>query len=396
MTGAVSSPQTWIDQLAEQRGFRVVAANGRTSGAKEPLFTLRLRAPDSQWRGLRSPLAVGEAWIRGDFDLEGDLFEAMRVLHDLESAIPSPLLRLLGGLRVMIRPWRSAARDIASHYDLPAEFYATFLDPGLVYTCAYFRDEDSGLERAQQDKLDLVCRKLRLGPGQRMLDLGCGWGGLACWAAAHYGVRVHAVTLSWSQATYASARVDQAGLDDRVTVEHLNYEKLPAEPRYDRIAALGVVEHIGRQRYPRYFQKVREMLDDEGLFLNHGITMRTGAPWSSEMEFLDRHVFPGLDLVDVSSTLAAVEKAGFEVLDVESLRPHYARTTREWGRRLWLNREEAVRIAGEKPWRVFVAYLAAASVAFESGWIGLAQLVAAPAGRADAGQRPKLRDELYR
>lgn len=392
-----SAGNSWLAQLAEAHGVRVTLADGRAFGPASAAFSVRWRDSAARLlaRGAPSPLRLGEAWIDGAFDLDGDIFAAMHVLHRLESATPPAWLRAAGALRSALRPWRDAARDIAAHYDLPAEFYATFLDRRLVYTCAYYRREDSQLDEAQQDKLELVCRKLRLERGHTLLDVGCGWGALACWAAAEHGARVHAVTLSRRQAEWATERVAATGLSDRVTVEHRDYRDLPAHAAYDRIAAIGIVEHLGRRQYPQYFGRVAAMLADDGLFLNHGITMRAGAGWSSEMEFLDRHVFPGLDLVDVPTTLGAMEAQGLEILDVENLRPHYARTTRDWATRLWANRQRAVEVAGERAWRVFVAYLAAASVAFESGWIGLAQVVAQPAGRADDGRRPVLREEVY-
>ncbi|MFN2376702.1 MAG: class I SAM-dependent methyltransferase [Candidatus Binatia bacterium] len=397
MTASGAPGASRLERLAEENGFGVRRADGSTFGAASAAFVVTLhsdRLPRVMAAGA-SPLRLGEAWIASDFDLEGDIFAAMETLHSLEAASPPAWLRVLGAMRRLLRPWRDAGRDISSHYDLPSAFFETFLDTRLVYTCAYYRHADAGLEQAQQDKLDLVCRKLRLAPGQSFLDLGCGWGALACWAAANYGVRAHGVTLSREQADWAVAAVGRAGLGDRVTIEHGDYRHLPPGRRYDRIAAVGMIEHLGRAGHATLFGTVRSLLPGDGLFLNHGITMRGGASWSSEMEFLHRYVFPGLDLVDAATTLQAMEAEGLEVLDVENLRPHYARTTKDWATRLWARRAEASAIAGDRAWRTWVAYLAAASIAFRNGWIGLHQVVARPAGLRDDGVDPQLRDRIY-
>jgi cyclopropane-fatty-acyl-phospholipid synthase len=398
LTAPTDSTPAWLEALAASRGFRVRLPGGGEIGPDSASFTIVVRSENLLRRIARlpSPLLLGQAWLDGSLDLEGDLHAAMRAMHELETAVPTARFRALGVLRTLVRPWRTAARDVASHYDLPPEFFGLFLDSRLVYTCAYYSSAGAGLEQAQAAKLELVCRKLRLTAGERLLDLGCGWGALAIHAASAHGARVHAVTLSARQARYGADLVQTLGLADRVQVDHLDWRAVPAGDRYDKIAAIGMIEHLGRAAYPGYFARVRDWLAPGGLFLNHGITMRRGAVWTSEMEFLDRHVFPGLDLVDVSATTGAMEDAGLEVLDVENLRPHYARTTREWADRLWARREEAVAIAGERAWRTFVAYLAAASVAFEAGWIGLHQVVAQGAGAPDDGRLPMLRESFPR
>jgi cyclopropane-fatty-acyl-phospholipid synthase len=385
---------TWLERLAASEGFAVRLPGGQSVGTATPHFAIVLRSTALLRRLARTPtpLALGRAFLDGELDLEGDVFAAMKAMHALEGARPAVALRVIGMLRAAIRPLRRRARDISSHYDLPAEFFDLFLDSRLVYTCAYWQGPDATLEEAQLAKLDLVCRKLRLARGEHLLDLGCGWGGLALHAAGQYGAVVHAVTLSPAQAKWASEAVRRSGLADRARVEHADWRDVRG--RYQKVAAIGMIEHVGRRAYPLYFGSVRDRLEQDGLFLNHGITMRRGATWSSEMEFLDRHVFPGLDLVDLSATTACMEDAGLEVLDVENLRPHYARTTREWTERLWRQREKAVAIAGERAWRTWVSYLAAASVAFEAGWIGLQQVLARTGGARD-GRNPLLRETIY-
>jgi cyclopropane-fatty-acyl-phospholipid synthase len=297
---------------------------------------------------------------------------------------------------VSTRPRDRDARAIAHHYDVSNEFYALFLDPLMAYTCAYYRDPDGTLAQAQADKLELVCRKLRLAPGQSLLDIGCGWGSLVIWAAQHHGVRAHGVTLSKAQADYATARITALGLDDRCRVEHLDVRDVPATARYDRIAAIGVIEHIGRAQYPAFFGRVHGMLNPGGFYLNHGITH--GFHWrpTSHTEFLTRHVFPNGELATVTETLVELERAHFEILDVEGLRLHYARTCRHWVERLQANAEEARRIVGERVYRTWLLYLTCSVVAFETSSIGLYQVLMRRHGDRTGGDAPATREALYR
>ncbi len=285
-------------------------------------------------------------------------------------------------------------QSIQYHYDVSNEFYALFLDPRMVYTCGYYRHPDGDLAQAQEDKLELVCRKLRLQPGERLLDIGCGWGSLVLWAAERFGVEAHGVTLSAAQAEWAQAAIRRAGLERRARVELLDYRDLPADARYDKIAAVGVVEHLRIDGTPPYLRRVHGMLRPGGLFLNHGITRDKGWRPTSLSTFLTRYVFPNAEQDDVSHFLDAVERAHFEIVDVESLRAHYARTTRQWVERLQANATAARALVGERTYRIWVAYLASASVAFASGSIGLYQTVAARADPAAAAV-PTTREAIY-
>ena len=288
------------------------------------------------------------------------------------------------------------AQAIAHHYDVSNEFYALFLDPLMVYTCAYYRDPGGTLEQAQADKLELVCRKLRLAPGESLLDIGCGWGSLAIWAAQHHGVRAHGVTLSKAQADYAAARISALGLDDRCRVEFLDFREVPATNRYDKIAAVGVIEHVGIPNYPAFFGRVHAMLNDGGLYLNHGITH--GFHWrpTSHTEFLTRYVFPNGDLAGLTETMVEMERARFEILDVEGLRLHYARTCRHWVERLRARADEARAIVGERIYRTWLLYLTCSVVAFETSSIGLYQVLMQKHGDRTRGDVPGTREELYR
>jgi cyclopropane-fatty-acyl-phospholipid synthase len=287
------------------------------------------------------------------------------------------------------------ARAIAHHYDVSNEFYALFLDPLMVYTCAYYRDPAGTLEQAQADKLDLVCRKLRLAAGESLLDIGCGWGSLAIWAARHHGVRAHGVTLSKAQADYAAARITALGLDDRCRVEHLDLRQLPGSARYDKIAAVGVIEHVGIPNYPAFFARIHAMLNPGGLYLNHGITHSFHWRPTSHTEFLTRHVFPNGDLAGLTETLVEMERARFEILDVECLRLHYARTCRHWVERLQARAEEARRLVGERVYRTWLLYLTCSVVAFETSSIALYQVLTQKHGDRIRGDAPRTREDLY-
>jgi cyclopropane-fatty-acyl-phospholipid synthase len=286
---------------------------------------------------------------------------------------------------------------IQFHYDVSNAFYELFLDPEMVYSCAYFRDWSVPLEQAQRDKLDLICRKLRLRPGDSLLDIGSGWGALLCHAVQHYGARAHGVTLSQTQYDYARAKIDRLGLAGRVTVALADYMTL--EGRYDRIASIGMYEHVGIANYPAYFKKIHQLLADDGVFLNHGITRRAKrniknfAKISPGKRVILKYIFPGAELDHIGHTLQQMESAGFEVHDVEGLRRHYARTCRLWHDRLVARREAALDLIGAERYRMWVAYLAGVTVGFEHGPMRIYQTVATK--QIAAARLPPTRADLY-
>ncbi len=288
---------------------------------------------------------------------------------------------------------------IQFHYDLSDDFYALFLDPEMVYSCAYFTDWGNGIAQAQADKLEMICRKLRLKPGERFLDIGCGWGGLVCHAVQNYGVTAHGITLSQNQLEFAREKVKRLGLQDRVTIELKDYSAM--EGVFDKIASIGMYEHIGLKNIPGYMQKMRSLLSDDGLFLNHAIAKR--APKKSwlksrlrpEQRAIAKYIFPGGELDDIGHSLFAMERAGFEVQDVEAWRLHYARTCKLWCERLTAERERAIEHVGEEKYRIWVAYLAGVSLAFSRGTLRIFQtLVSKTAKRPPA--IPPTRADLYR
>ena len=289
---------------------------------------------------------------------------------------------------------------IQFHYDVGNEFYRLFLDPEMQYSCGYFKDFGNSLEQAQLDKLEMICRKLRLQEGETMLDIGCGWGGLICHAAKHYGVKAHGITLSQEQHDLCVTKIEKLGLKDRVTVALCDYRD--HQGSYDKIASVGMYEHIGIANIPHYFRKIRSMLRDRGVMLNHAIARRAKSSRKkarkirSERKLLLKYIFPGSELVDVGHTLQAIELAGFEVHDVEGWREHYAYTSRHWCKRLSKNKERAIELVGEERYRLWVAYLAGVSFGFADGGMRIFQVVATKHSSKGPSQMPPTRADLYR
>ena len=288
---------------------------------------------------------------------------------------------------------------IQFHYDIGNDFYRLFLDRNMVYSCGYFTDWSNSLDQAQLDKLDMICRKLQLKPGERLLDIGCGWGALICHAAQHYGVRAHGVSLSQEQVEYAQARISELGLDDRASVELKDYNDV--EGRYDKISSIGMVEHVGLANVPRYLRKVHSLLPDRGIFLNHGITRpakksrRRFRKLRPEQRMLRKYIFPGGELDHIGHSLEVMETHGFRVSDVEGWRDHYALTCRLWCQKLWENREEASRLVGPEKYRIWLAYLGAVSFALNDGSACIFQTVATKHASKGHSKMPPTREHLY-
>ncbi len=289
-------------------------------------------------------------------------------------------------------------RFIHFHYDVGNAFYQLFLDPEMQYSCAYYPTWETPLEDAQTGKLEMICRKLRLKPGDHFLDIGCGWGGLLCHAVRNYGVRGHGVTLSEEQLAFAREKVARLGLADRITMELLDYQALDGQ--FDKIASIEMSEHIGLDDIPAYFRKMRALLVDGGLYLNQATTRgakRKKARFSkrSEQRALQRYVFPGGELDDIGHTIAEMESAGFEVYDVEDWRAHFEQTSREWCERLTARREEAVRLVGAPTYRTWVAFLGGSSLAFRRGSTRIYQTLAGKLVKGPPAV-PSSRADLYR
>ena len=393
-----------------------------TIGRGRPDFTLVFNDPRA-FRDLilfRDPLRLAEAYFQGAVDVEGDFYAALGLKNHLQSAaltLPEKAAFLAMALLLTGSPGAQAGasvrgpkparlfrrhsrgtdrKAIAFHYDVSNAFYGLWLDRQRVYSCAYFQSPEEDLDRAQQNKLDHICRKLRLKPGERLLDIGCGWGALIRWAAVHYGVSAHGVTLSRNQYEHCLRTVAEAGLQDRVSVELKDYRDLEGKAVFDKIASVGMFEHVGIGSFPIYFGTAQRLLKPGGLFLNHGITHETeGWRKSVSTTFINRYVFPEGELDTVSNVQRAMERTGFEILDVEALRPHYALTLRHWVRRLESRRDEALQCVSEPTYRVWRLYMAACALAFEAGDVGIYQILAARRARG-VNPVPLTRRDLYR
>jgi len=296
---------------------------------------------------------------------------------------------------------RSGRRDqdfIQFHYDVGNDFYGLFLDPEMVYSSAYFTSHDATLEAAQQEKLDRICRKLRLKPGQRMLDVGCGWGGLSCWAASKYGVHVHGVTLSQAQLDFARAKVERMGLSDRVTLELKDYREVDDRGAYDAIAQVEMFEHAGFANHERHFEQMRRLLKPGGLYFHQASVRRGGKGElrpTPTTKVITRFIFPGGELDTIGMTVTNLGRLGFETLDVEDMREHFELSLREWTRRLYERRADAYRLAGEARTRLWLIYFALFAKGFERGAVQVYQTVAQKR-RAGPSGLPLDRASLYR
>jgi cyclopropane-fatty-acyl-phospholipid synthase len=345
----------------------------------------------------RDPSLFAEAYINKTFDIEGDLYEAIALSRYLKNVKLGFFEKLGAATKLGVPSTRHTkeddARDVQAHYDLSNEFYGRFLDERMVYSCAYFSRPGQSLKEAQERKLDLICRKLRLKPGESFLDVGCGWGALVIWAVQHYGVTAHGITLSKNQFALATERVRQAGLQDKIKIELRHYLDLP-ENVYDKIASIGMYEHVGIKKYPEYFGALRRALKPGGLFLNHGITASERNAKNTGGEFIFRHVFPGAELDTISHSLVEMENTKWEILDVEQLRPHYALTLRAWMENFMKNEEEAAKWVPEKVMRVWKLYLPGCAIAFEEGRIGVYQTLAAKQTEMGHHLAPLTREDM--
>ncbi|MBW6399016.1 cyclopropane-fatty-acyl-phospholipid synthase family protein [Roseomonas sp. HJA6] len=293
---------------------------------------------------------------------------------------------------------RDDKAQVQFHYDVSNAFYSLFLDPEMVYSCAYYPDWDADLATAQKAKLDMSCRKLRLKPGERMLDIGCGWGGLVCHAAQHFGVQAHGVTLSQAQFDFATEKVKRLGLQDHVTIELRDFRELTGE--FDKIASIGMFEHVGLDNRDGYFRHIRSLLKPRGIYLHHAIarpmkaTEKKFRKANPEFRTLVNYIFPGGELDHIGGTTDAMERNGFEIHDTEGWREHYGRTCRLWTERLYANREAAYAEAGEARTKIWLMYLAGCALAFERGTVGIFQTVATKRARGASGL-PPTRGDLY-
>ncbi|MFJ3672335.1 class I SAM-dependent methyltransferase [Streptomyces sp. NPDC090106] len=411
MADAALRLKTLFEQLlGAPLPVRIHAWDGSQAGPPgAPALVVRNRRALRRLLFKPGEVGLARAWVSGDLDIEGDLYTALGLIsglvwqrdddsRTLVEALRDPAVRSaarglvgLAGLplppapppeevrrrRGHLHTRRTDRSAISHHYDVGNDFYEIVLGPSMVYSCAYWESPDSTLEQAQHDKLELVCRKLGLTPGQRLLDVGCGWGSMAVHAAREHGVSVVGVTLSQEQAAYARKRVADEGLTDRVEIRVQDYRDVTDGP-YDAISSIGMAEHVGAERYLEYARDLYALLRPGGRLLNHQIARRPQGDESSYRldGFIDAYVFPDGELAPVGTTVTQLERAGFEVRDVESIREHYALTLRRWVARLEKDWPRAAGLAGTGRARVWLLYMAACALAFETNHIGVNQVLA--------------------
>jgi cyclopropane-fatty-acyl-phospholipid synthase len=419
-----------------ERTFDIRLWDGTLSpGTADPRadFLLDIRRRGTLRRMLLPPseLSIVESFISGDIDVDGNLESAMGLgdavgnriqsLGGIARLIPRVLAlprdddkvplaesRYARSLRLLTPAGRKSTEpEIQFHYDVGNDFYELWLDPSMLYTCAYYRKESDDLATAQINKLNHICRKLRLRPGERLLDIGCGWGGLVMHAAEHYGVDATGITLSAAQSDFAQKRIAERGLGDRCRVQMLDFRDLPVNARFDKISSVGVTEHVPENQQPAWFARAFDALEPAGLFLNHCEVSTRAARQSNSLgerigrwlwkrdQFIDKYVFPDAKLVPLASVLRSAEAVGFEVRDIESLREHYMMTLRAWSRGLEKRKIDAIKRVGERTYRVWRLYMSAGAYNFRNAGINIVQTLLskpAPGGRAGI---PLTRDDLY-
>ena len=408
---------------ATRRDFSIRLWDGRRLGpspGEHERFTLVLTHPGALRALLWPPtqLNMAEAYVRGDVDVAGDLHGVFRLADALLVERRWSIVERLGLARRLLslpserrpsagrEPARlrgrrfSRARDrnaVTYHYDTSNDFFACYLDERMVYTCAYFESPEDDLDSAQEQKLDLVCRKLRLREGERLVDIGCGWGGLVLHAAERYGVDALGITLSEPQAELANERIRAAGLEDRCRVEVRDYRELDAPASFDKVVSICMFEAVGEELLPEFFARAAALLKPGGVFLNQGVARSYHFERSARRgpSFMERYVFPDGGIVPISTALRAAEQAGFEVRDVESLREHYELTLRHWVARLDERAEDAIRATNEGTYRIWRLYMAGSAFGMKTGRLNVYQALFAKPDRGASGL-PLTREDLYR
>lgn len=381
----------WVAKLRKRTNLPVLVQFGETSeggGLKLgdfdiPKVTIRLRKPSAVTRLLATSLdSLGEAYVEGLLDVEGSVADILALGHQMAEAGSQTEGRLTRIVRHFKHTKKSDKEAIQYHYDVSNAFYQTWLDPRMVYSCAYFENGDETLEAAQLKKIDHILTKVQVRPGHRLLDIGCGWGALVIRAAQHYGAHCVGVTLSQNQFDLATERVKAAGLQDRIEIRLQDYRDV--EGQFDRITSVGMFEHVGVNYLEAYFAQIRKLLKDDGWVLNHGITStdaNNGETSHGGGRFVDRYVFPQGELPHISTVLRTMQLGGLEALDLESLRRHYMHTTQLWSQAFEAGTAQLRGMVPEKTWRIWRIYLAGCQWAFDNDEISLYQVLCCKSGR---------------
>ncbi|HYD82000.1 MAG TPA: cyclopropane-fatty-acyl-phospholipid synthase family protein [Paucimonas sp.] len=381
---------SWVEEMRRRAALplRLVLWNGRQLdlGMAAPKVTIRIPDASSLPYLLTPSLAnLGKAYVEGKIEVEGRAHEVIRIGIALAANALRPEGRLGRIARFGFHTKRIDAEAIRYHYDVSNDFYRAWLDPDMVYSCAYFENGDEDLATAQRKKIDHILTKLRVRPGDRLLDIGCGWGALVLRAAEKFGARCVGITLSQNQYALAKERVQRAGLADRIDIRIEDYRDVSG--KFDRITSVGMFEHVGLKNLTLYFRRISALLADDGVAMNHGITSTdagSGATAYGAGDFIDEYVFPHGELPHISLVLRTMQEGGLEAIDIESLRRHYAKTCGMWADNFELHSDRIRSLVDDKRFRIWRVYLAGSAYAFEQDWISLYQVVCVKAGCSPA------------
>ncbi|CAM2144859.1 MULTISPECIES: SAM-dependent methyltransferase [Paraburkholderia] len=379
----------WVDEVRNKANLpaRLVLWSGQQydfGNFAAPQVTLKVNSAAALPLLLEPSLDnLGEAYVKGKIDIEGKLADIINISYSLARNTVTSASKLARVRRYFTHSKTTDKRAIQYHYDVSNDFYKLWLDENMVYSCAYFENGDEDLATAQLKKIDHILTKIQLQPGQTLLDIGCGWGALVLRAAQKFGARCVGVTLSQNQFDLATQRVKDAGLQDRIEIRLQDYRDVTGQ--FDRITSVGMFEHVGRKNLPGYFTKVRELLADDGVAMNHGITSSDAESGETALgggEFIDRYVFPDGELPHIGLALEAAQRGGLEAVDVESLRRHYAHTLDLWADNFEARAQEAKQLVDDEKFRIWRVYLAGCAYAFEHDDVSIYQIVCRKAGRS--------------
>lgn len=386
------------------KNFNIELWNGKViSYSYNPKFILKFLDKDIFKDLVINPniMSFAKAFMNKTFDIEGNIFDALKLKDDISHLEISNKDKLNLFLKtVSFHKVHSKEKDkesIAHHYDISNDFYKIFLGQTMMYSCAYFKDNTDDLNLAQENKMEHICKKLSLKKGDKLLDVGCGWGSMIIWAAKNYDVESTGVTISREQYDYAKAKIKMEGLEKKCSVELKDYRDIKGEKVFDKIVSIGMFEHVGSENLPMYFDIMNRLLKDDGLFLNHGITNRKNAELSkNEAEFIDKYIFPNGELKNISDILNIIETSKFDVFDVECLREHYYKTLECWVENLKANKDKAIMTASESIYRTWLLYMSGCAINFERDFISIYQILLGKQRQKPGFIIPLTREYMYK